>query len=216
MSSSRVSALWPGWGRVLAGGWSMADRRRGPGLRPPPAREDCLRLRRGLLARSPGSAGSAGRQQAHSWPRLRARLRRRIIRVGRRSSLSRTASSRGRGRGPFPRSALVDLPDRCCDLIQSEHGTDRWVDRAGLHERHEVAPLPDRVARFDRSVSSDRFPNPPGGFHRNGLSVGPRWGRRGALRGGWPGGRDGCAPVAEAAGADRGGVEQYPVVAGRP
>jgi hypothetical protein len=156
----------------------MADRRRGPGLRPPPAREDCLRLRRGLLARSPGSAGSAGRQQAHSWPRLRARLRRRIIRVGRRSSLSRTASSRGRGRGPFPRSALVDLPDRCCGAVQSEHGTDRWVDRAGLHERHEVAPLPDRVARFDRSVSSDRFPNPPGGFHRNGLSIGP--GSRGA------------------------------------
>jgi hypothetical protein len=27
-----------------------------------------------------------------------------------------------------------------------------------------------RPARF-----SDRFPNPPGGFHRNGLSVSPRW-----------------------------------------
>ena len=36
------------------------------------------------------------------------------------------------------------------------------------------------------------------------------------LCGGRPGSRDGCAPVAVAAGADRGGVEQYPAVAGRP
>jgi hypothetical protein len=64
-----------------------------------PAREDRLRLRPGPLTRVRGVSLEA---TSHSWPRLRARLRRRIIRVGRRCSLSGTASSHGRGRGPFP------------------------------------------------------------------------------------------------------------------
>jgi hypothetical protein len=42
-------------------------------------------------------------------------------------------------------TALVHGPNGGRGLIQPEHRTDRRVDRSGLHERHQVAPLPAHV-----------------------------------------------------------------------